>query len=77
MGAVTDGLATPIPPRGGAVFSPDRIHRYHLWQRFDRGVGRVAFVGLNPSTADERANDPTVRRCIGFAEAWATPTSTC
>jgi hypothetical protein len=26
-----------------------------------------AFIGLNPSTADEVQNDPTVRRCIGYA----------
>jgi len=30
----------------------------------------VAFVGLNPSTADEKLNDPTIRRCINFAKDW-------
>ena len=30
----------------------------------------VAFIGLNPSTADETQDDPTVRRCIGFAKHW-------
>lgn len=28
------------------------------------------FIGLNPSTADERVDDPTVRRCILYARAW-------
>ena len=33
-------------------------------------VREIAFVGLNPSTADETSDDPTVRRCIGFARRW-------
>ena len=56
----------------GAVFSPDRRHRYTLWRRwnFVDNERMVAFVGLNPSTADEFHNDNTVRRCIRFAQAW-------
>lgn len=30
----------------------------------------VQFIGLNPSTADETNDDPTIRRCINFAKAW-------
>lgn len=30
----------------------------------------VQFIGLNPSTADETKDDPTVRRCIAFAKSW-------
>jgi len=29
-----------------------------------------AFIGLNPSTADEDKDDPTVRRCIRYANSW-------
>lgn len=60
-----------IPFQGnGAVFSPCRRYRYLLWRVWRPGDKLVAFIGLNPSTADETANDPTVRRCIGFAERW-------
>lgn len=53
-----------------AVFSEDRRFRYALVRRWNIGRSLVAFIGLNPSTADEVVNDPTVRRCIGFAESW-------
>lgn len=32
--------------------------------------GQVAFCLLNPSTADAVEDDPTIRRCIGFAQQW-------
>lgn len=53
----------------GAEFSPCRKYRYKLWRTWGKGE-YVAFVGLNPSTADEVDNDPTVRRCINFAKTW-------
>ncbi len=53
----------------GAIFSPDRLYRYVLW-RFWSDSPRVLFIGLNPSTANELQNDPTIRRCIGFAQEW-------
>lgn len=54
----------------GAKFSPDRVYRYRLWRLWDIRKGSVLFIGLNPSTADENVNDPTIRRCIGFAMDW-------
>lgn len=54
----------------GARFSPCRTWRYRLWRRWSTNKPTVAFIGLNPSTADETNDDPTVRRCIGFARRW-------
>ena len=63
------------PTQQGATFSPNRKYRYTLWRRrgpipeiFD--LGMAAFIGLNPSTAEEEINDPTVTRCINYAERW-------
>lgn len=52
-----------------AHLSPCRRYRYALWRRWGEGP-HAMFVGLNPSTADETADDPTIRRCIAFARAW-------
>lgn len=63
------------------IFSQDRIYRYTLWREFEREIlpilvhperqdKFVQFIGLNPSTADETLDDPTIRRCCGFAKAW-------
>ena len=53
-----------------ALFSRDRRFRYRLGRRWGDGAA-VCFVLLNPSTADETREDPTVRRCIGFARSLA------
>lgn len=54
------------------ILSPCRTYRYVLWREFGGlvGNGYVMFIGLNPSTADEIEDDPTIRRCIAFAKAW-------
>ena len=55
---------------GGAIFSPDRRFRYRLTRRVGDGDGAVMFLMLNPSRADETRDDPTIRKCRGFAERW-------
>jgi hypothetical protein len=45
-------------------------YRYRLDRRWSGGEGLCGFIMLNPSTADERSDDPTIRRCIGFAKSW-------
>lgn len=63
---MTTSLETP------AVFSLDRVYRYRLERVVApiTGKGTVCFIMLNPSTADETVNDPTIRRCMGYAESW-------
>lgn len=53
-----------------ARFSRCRRYRYSLHRRWHSGRGTVLFIGLNPSTADHRHDDPTIRRCVGFARDW-------
>lgn len=52
----------------GAEFSLGRVYRYALWRVWGEGRRRLVVVGYNPSTADESKDDPTIRRCVGFAK---------
>jgi hypothetical protein len=63
-------VAEPAYTDQGAIFDGRRRYRYRLWRVWDEAKPRVAFLMLNPSTADEKALDPTVRRCLGYAQAW-------
>lgn len=54
----------------GAKFSEDKKYRYTLWRQWNSAGERVAFVMLNPSTADAWTNDPTVERCHRRAIQW-------
>lgn len=53
-----------------AVFSHCRRYRYVLSRTWNTELPKVLFIALNPSTADETQDDPTVRRCVGFARSW-------
>jgi hypothetical protein len=57
------GLAT-------ATFNEERTHRFRLSRVWDELGPRLNFLMLNPSTADAFVLDRTVRRCVGFAQAW-------
>lgn len=54
---------------GAAVLSGCGRYRYLLTRRWADDPA-VTFVMLNPSTADATTDDPTIRRCIGFAKSW-------
>ncbi len=53
----------------GATFSRDRVYRWSLYRSWG-GAPRLLFICLNASTADETTDDPTVRRCVQFAQDW-------
>lgn len=52
-----------------ALYSDCGCYRYALTRTWDEDAKRVMFVMLNPSKADEVANDPTVERCERRARA--------
>lgn len=52
-----------------AVISADGAYRYRLDRRWRAGAA-VAWVMLNPSTADADAEDATSRRCAAFSRSW-------
>lgn len=54
-------------PTSRATISDDGVYRFELARRW--APGHLAlWVMLNPSTADADADDPTIRRCVGFTK---------
>lgn len=53
----------------GAQLSDCGTYRYRLWREWDKSRPTLAFLMLNPSTADHRVDDPTVTRCFARAVA--------
>lgn len=51
-----------------AVISADHLYRYELRRAWGTLGPTATFVMLNPSTADAHVDDPTIRRCVGFAQ---------
>lgn len=51
-----------------AVISDDGLYRYRLSRAWRPELPRMVFIMLNPSTADAEVDDPTIRRCMGFAK---------
>lgn len=52
-----------------AVISDCGKFRYRLGRRWQDGGLTLLFIMLNPSIADANIDDPTIRRCIGFAKS--------
>jgi hypothetical protein len=50
--------------------SEDNKYRYQLSRIWDKTKPTILFIMLNPSTADEIKDDPTIRRVINFSKSW-------
>jgi len=60
---------SPVPAQdNGAII--EGAYRYLLWRTWDASLPRALWILLNPSTADERKGDPTLRRCKAFTASW-------
>lgn len=53
-----------------AIFSDDKKYRYKLERTFNEDLLKVAFVGVNPSIADDIDDDKTIIKCINYAKNW-------
>lgn len=56
--------------RRHAAFSPCRNYRYRLKSVLNESLPRILWIMLNPSTADEHVDDPTVRRVWQWSARW-------
>jgi hypothetical protein len=66
----SSGFAWPqLDSVSGAWITDDGLHRLLLWRAWS-SAPRALFAMLNPSSADAKEDDPTVRRCVGFAKGW-------
>jgi hypothetical protein len=56
--------------KSDAYISSCGRYRYWLSRVWNDSKPLVCWVLLNPSTADHRKDDPTIRRCMSFAKQW-------
>ena len=54
--------------QSGAVITGN--YRYLLWREWNTNNKTISFIMLNPNSADADINDPTITRCINFAQSW-------
>ena len=53
-----------------AEFSLDGHNRYSLSRIWENKLPKVLFIMLNPSIANSKKNDPTIRKIISYSKSW-------
>lgn len=56
--------------RKKATISDCKNYRYKLSRIWDKNKPKIVFIGINPSTADDKEDDPTIRKLIAYSKAW-------
>lgn len=56
---------------GSAVISECGLYRYRLERHGLSGAGAVAWIMVNPSTADATTDDPTIKKVMSAATVGA------
>jgi hypothetical protein len=56
--------------RREALLSSNKKFRYMLGRSWDDSLDRILFILLNPSVADSKKDDPTIKRLISFSKKW-------
>ena len=51
-----------------AEFSIDKKERYSLKREWDKSKNKILYIMLNPSKADDKKDDPTIRRLVNFTK---------
>lgn len=51
-----------------ATITEDGLYRYRLTRAWDYHAPQIAYVMLNPSTADAEIDDQTIKRCVFYAQ---------
>ncbi len=76
VGGATAPIARTNERTGwSATYSPCNRFRYLLYRPLGNGegmggMGRILWVMMNPSTATEFKNDPTISKCMAYSESW-------
>jgi len=70
QGALFAGSAKEEVVGAGALLSPCDKYRYFLWRTWREDIAPITFCLINPSTADSKEDDPTLRKCMTYAREW-------